>query len=180
MSDSIFSPRPVPGHLHAQAMPRASTAVVPDLRPARPPINVVPMQPPVRPSMDVVPDLPPARPSVDVVATPPRPSLDVVPDLPPLRTPTASGDAALISILNAPLAYGMTAREGFMRKEAELRAAFAALPVGTQRALHARLSNPRAGDELAAKFHQLTAERRTRLLNFLADARRREALAAAR
>jgi hypothetical protein len=117
---------------------------------------------------------------MDVVATAPRPSLDAVPDLPPLRAPMPAGDAALIRILNAPLAYGMTAREGFMHKEAELRAAFAALPVAAQRALHARLSNPPAGDELAAKFHQLTAERRTRLLNFLADARRREALAAAR
>jgi hypothetical protein len=129
------------------------------------------------PRASVVPDLPPAR---NVVATPPRPSTDVVPDLPALRTPTAGVDAELIRILDAPLAYGMTAREGFMRKEADLRAAFAAQPVATQRALHARLSNARAGDELATKFHQLTAERRTRLLSFLADARRREALAAAR
>lgn len=112
-----------------------------------------------------------------VVATPP---MDAVPDLPPLRGDSATCDATLIRILDAPLAFGMTAREGFMRKEAELRAAFAALPVATQRALHARLSNPCAGDELAATFHRLTAERRTRLLNFLADARRREALAAAR
>ena len=100
-----------------------------------------------------------------------------------LRTPTTMAstiDAALLGILQAPLALGATARDGFLRKEAELRAAFAALPVATQRAVHARLSNPRAGDELAAKFHQLTAERTTRLLNFLADARRREALAAAR
>lgn len=114
---------------------------------------------------DVIPDLPPVRPTV-------------VPDLPPLRAPTS--DAALIAILDAPLAYGMTAREGFARKEAELRAAFAALPVAAQRALHARLSNPRAGDELVAKFQSLTAERRMRLLKFLADARRREAQAAAR
>ena len=100
-----------------------------------------------------------------------------------LRTPTTLAstiDAALLGILEAPLALGTTAREGFLRKEAELRATFAMLPVATQRAMHARLSNPGAGDELAAKFHQLTAERRTRLLNFLADARRREALAAAR
>lgn len=100
-----------------------------------------------------------------------------------LRTPTtvaSTNDAAVIGILDAPLEYGMTAREGFLRKEAELRVAFAALPVATQRALHARLSNPRPGDELAAKFQCLTAERRARLLTFLADARRREAQAAAR
>jgi hypothetical protein len=128
-----------------------------------------------RPASATVPNLPPAR----APAAPPAPSPQVVPDLPPLR-PAPSADAVLVGILDAPLAYGMTAREGFLRKEGELRAAFAALPVAAQRALHARLSNPRAGDELATKFHNLTAERRTRLLNFLADARRREALAAAR
>jgi hypothetical protein len=107
----------------------------------------------------------------------------LVPSPATLRTSTtvaSTNDAALIGILDTPLPPGMTAREGFLRKEAELRAAFASLPALTQRALHARLSNPRAGDELAAKFHQLTAERRTRLLTFLADARRREALAVAR
>ena len=164
MSDSIFSPRPAPGHLRATAMPRASTA-----------------SPAPRTAAAVVPDLPPAR--TRAAIGPDVPVASIVPDLPPLHAPTAtaaSSDAALLRILHAPLAYGMTAREGFMRKEAELRAAFAALPVATQRALHARLSNPHAGDELATKFHQLTAERRTRLLNFLADARRREALAAAR
>jgi hypothetical protein len=94
-------------------------------------------------------------------------------------TVASSNDAALIAILEAPLLYGETARDGFLRKEAELRAAFAALPVATQRALYARLSNPRVGDALATKFAGLTADRRTRLLTFLADARRREALAAA-
>ena len=94
------------------------------------------------------------------------------------RTTVAStNDAALVSILEAPLAAGETAREGFRRKEAELRTAFAQLPVVAQRALHARLANPRAGDQLAERFARLTADRRTRLLTFLADARRREALA---
>ena len=98
------------------------------------------------------------------------------------RTPAtvaSSNDAALASILDAPLIPGETAREGFLRKEAELRVSFAQLPVTSQRALHARLSNPRAGDQLAERFARLTADRRMRLLTFLADARRREALAQA-
>jgi hypothetical protein len=121
------------------------------------------------------------RSSIGDVQRPSAPALVAEPAT--LRTPTtvaSTNDATLIGIVEAPLAHGMTAREGFLRKEAELRAAFASLPVATQRALHARLSNPRAGDELAAKFQSLTAERRTRLLTFLADARRREAQAAAR
>ena len=114
----------------------------------------------------------PARTSAPVLAADPA-------TLHTCTTVASSNDAALISILESPLRYGETAREGFLRKEAELRAAFAALPVATQRALHARLVNPRMGDALATKFAGLTADRRTRLLTFLADARRREALAAA-
>jgi hypothetical protein len=158
MSDSIFSSRSAPGHLHARAIPRDAA---------------VPPTPSVHPSLNVLVPTRPVRPSTDVH----------VPDLPPLRTASgqaSTDDAALLAILDAPVPYGMTAREGFMRKEAELRAAVAALPVAGQRALHARRANPGAGEELATKFHQLTAERRTRLLTFLADARRREALATAR
>jgi hypothetical protein len=65
---------------------------------------------------------------------------------------------------------------GFARKEAELRTVFAALSVMESRALHARLANPRSGDSLVAAFMRMTADRRARLINFLADARRREAL----
>ena len=109
------------------------------------------------------------------------PALSADPATLQTRTTVAtSNDAALIGILEAPLLYGETAREGFLRKEAELRAAFAGLPVAAQRALHVRLSNPRVGDAFATKFAGLTADRRTRLLTFLADARRREALAAAK
>lgn len=115
----------------------------------------------------------PSRPSAPVLAADPA-------TLHTRTTVASSNDAPLISILEAPLHYGETAREGFLRKEAELRTAFAALPVATQRALHARLANPRTGDALATKFAGLTADRRMRLLTFLADARRREALAAAK
>ncbi len=94
-------------------------------------------------------------------------------------THASTNDALFISILDAPLLPGETARAGFLRKEAELRAAFAPLSVAAQRALHARLGDPRAGDPLAEHFARLTLDRRTRLLTFLADARRREAQAIA-
>lgn len=92
-------------------------------------------------------------------------------------TAASTNDTALLSILDAPVAPGETLREGFLRKEAELRAAFVQLSVVAQRALYARLANPCAGDLLAERFARLTADRRTRLLTFLSDARRREALA---
>lgn len=92
-------------------------------------------------------------------------------------TIATSHDAHLIAILDAPLLDGEPANVGFARKERELGAAFGALPIFDQRALHTRLSNPREGDALAHKFARLTHERRTRLVNFLADARRRAAVA---
>ena len=94
----------------------------------------------------------------------------------PRPAPSSPADAALISIIEAPLQPGETAAAGFARKELELRVAFAALSVLDARALHARLSNPRSGDVLADAFTRITADRRGRLINFLADARRREAL----
>jgi hypothetical protein len=99
---------------------------------------------------------------------------------PPPRPLSSEKDAALIAILEAPLEFGETAQFGFARKEAELRTAFAALTVVEARALQMRLANPRNGDQLAAAFMRMTRDRRERLINFLADARRREAFAAAR
>lgn len=89
-------------------------------------------------------------------------------------------DARLITILDAPLAPGETVMTGFARKEYELGAVFAQLSVFEARAMRARLANPKAGDELADKFARLTIERRSRLLSFLADARRRAAIAGGR
>ena len=96
------------------------------------------------------------------------------------RPTVPSHDSALTAILLAPLEPGETAYAGFARKEAELRTALAKLTVLESRALHARLSNPKSGDELVAAFMRITADRRERLINFLADARRRAALGARR
>jgi hypothetical protein len=92
----------------------------------------------------------------------------------------ASHDAPLLAILDAPLRDGEPRQVGYRRKEAELRRVFAALAVPDARALHARLDCPRPGDMLAARFAGLIAERRGRLLAFLADARRRAARAGGR
>jgi hypothetical protein len=101
---------------------------------------------------------------------------DVVKPKQVVRELSSPKDACFTAILEAPLQVGETTHFGFARKEAELVAAFAKLSVLESRALHARLSNPRSGDQLAAAFLRMTYERRARLINFLADARRREAL----
>jgi hypothetical protein len=87
-----------------------------------------------------------------------------------------SCDVALLAILEEPLRSDETALAGFARKEAELRHALSLLTVAESRALHMRVSNPRTGDHLATSFTRLTAERRARIINFIADARRRELL----
>lgn len=94
--------------------------------------------------------------------------------------PGAVSDAELIAVLDAPLAPGETALAGYARKERDLGGLFAQLAVMEARAMHARLSSGRAGDELATKFARLVTDRRARLLAFLADARRRAAIAGAR
>jgi hypothetical protein len=104
------------------------------------------------------------------------------PDTPPKPRPAPGGnasgsppcDVALLSILQRPLEPGESAMAGFSRKEHELCQALAALSELESRALHARLSDPQPGDVLAAAFIRLAADRRRRLVNFLADARRRE------
>lgn len=101
---------------------------------------------------------------------------DAVKPKPVVRQLSSSKDASFMAILEAPLQAGETTHFGFARKEAELVSAFAKLSVLESRALHMRLSNPRSGDVLAAALMRLTYERRARLIHFLADARRREAL----
>lgn len=84
-------------------------------------------------------------------------------------------DEALIAIIETPFKEGETAYAGFARKEEELRAAFAALGVLEARELRLRLCNPRSYDRFAVAFSRLTIDRRVRLINFLAGARRRAA-----
>ncbi|MDB4958994.1 MAG: hypothetical protein JWO36_6563 [Myxococcales bacterium] len=87
---------------------------------------------------------------------------------------------ALIEILDSASLAGETIELSFRRKEAQLRSQFAALSVFDARTLHGRLANPRPDDAVAVRFSRLVADRRARLLTFLADARRRAAIAAGR
>jgi hypothetical protein len=100
---------------------------------------------------------------------PPEPPVSIVVD--------ALDDARLIAVLESPLKPGETAVAGYARKERDLAAAFATLSITAAYALRKRLASPASDDTLAAKFARLTIERRTRLIQFLADARRRAALA---
>ena len=109
-----------------------------------------------------------------------EPSAPTIAIRPPSAQRPDTTDARLIALLDAPLSPGELASAGFARKEHELGAMFAAMSVLECRAIHGRLTSMRPGDELAHKFARLTLERRGRLLAFLADARRREALASAR
>jgi hypothetical protein len=54
------------------------------------------------------------------------------------------------------------------------------LTIADARELHRRFSNAATDDALATSFKRLIGERRARLLAFLADARRRNAIQAAR
>jgi hypothetical protein len=65
----------------------------------------------------------------------------------------------------------------FRRKEHAIGALFARLSVSEARTLHRRLANPVENDPLAPLWIRMISARRDRLLAFLADARRREALA---
>lgn len=86
-------------------------------------------------------------------------------------------DAAAIAILTAPAATGEPASVAFARKEAELRALFATLAPVEAVILARRLAAPRPGDALARELGRMVPERRQRLIHFLADTRRRAAIA---
>jgi len=89
------------------------------------------------------------------------------------------GDQKIIVVIAAEAAHGESAHTAFRNKEIQLAELFARLTVTDARALHRRLTIPAKDDPVAARFGRLTKDRRDRLTAFLADARRRQALAAA-
>ena len=110
----------------------------------------------------------------------PGPRLSLVPAQQPLKLVgevDAVVERAILAILDSPTA-AETIEATFRRKERELGEIFAGLTVLESRALHKRLSDAR--DPLAIRFGRLVCARRERLLAFLADARRREAIAGAK
>ncbi|HLL23751.1 MAG TPA: hypothetical protein VK427_16545 [Kofleriaceae bacterium] len=73
-----------------------------------------------------------------------------------------------------------TIEAGYRRKEHELLTLLAPLTPLEARALHRRLTMPSGDDPLATHFGRLVPARRARVLAFLTDARRREAMAGTR
>ncbi|CAN5509493.1 hypothetical protein BH11MYX1_BH11MYX1_53660 [soil metagenome] len=77
-------------------------------------------------------------------------------------------DAQLIAILEAECEPHQTALVGFARKEVQMKTLLATLSLIESLAMHKRLSNPMTTDKVAAKFSRFTAERRNRIVQFLA------------
>lgn len=82
----------------------------------------------------------------------------------------------ILTVLDAKPGPDETFELAFRRKEQELMAVFARLDILDSMELHRRLSLCLFDDPIASRFARLVVQRRTRLLSFLASARRREAL----
>jgi len=102
----------------------------------------------------------------------------------PVETPVAPSSIAQVALeqqileeLARPTAPGVSASEAFRDKELKLGALFASLSTADSRTLHHRLTCRKANDAIAMRFSRLVSERQARLLAFLADARRRAAIA---
>jgi hypothetical protein len=89
-------------------------------------------------------------------------------------------EAEIAAVIDALPLPGEQLAAAFRRKELTLGDLFARLSVVEARELHRRFTRSVADDALAVRFNRLVSERRARLLAFLADARRREALQQAR
>lgn len=90
---------------------------------------------------------------------------------------SAEIEAELLRVLTSTPNDGETREAAFRRKEHEVGGLFAGLSSLQSRTLHRRLHQRRAGDAIAEAFGRMIAERQARLLAFLLDARRREAIA---
>jgi hypothetical protein len=83
-------------------------------------------------------------------------------------------DQRIIATIHAPM-DGVSAQTAYREKEHQLGAILAMLTVADAQSLHRRLTIPASDDPVAAAFARLTKDRRDRLVQFLADARRRAA-----
>src|SRR5262245_26083704 len=84
-------------------------------------------------------------------------------------------EAEIIAALEEQPRPGEPSAAAFQRKEHALRCLFGALDVHDARVLHRRLTIPLRGDPIEQRFARLVADRKARLIAFLADARRRAA-----
>lgn len=122
-----------------------------------------------------------ARPSAPPIACAPAVEAPAIARLVLVPRTTATSispefERAITDVLASKPKLGETIDLAFRRIEREIAALFAQLTPVEARALKQRLELVRADDSLTARFNRLVAERRIRLLAFLGDARRREAL----
>ncbi|MBL0214436.1 MAG: hypothetical protein IPQ07_11165 [Myxococcales bacterium] len=125
--------------------------------------------------MHIVPVTEVAKPTPPVVVEPSAAPASAPRPAPP-SLPMDELDRGFLAVLDETAASGESAEVLFRRKEHMLGTMFAALPAPAALALHKRLTSPAPGDLLSVRFSRLVAERRGRLLAFLADAPRREAV----
>ena len=86
-----------------------------------------------------------------------------------------ANEQEVIAVLDAAPEPHETIELAFRRKEHELRALFDRLTLADARALHRRLTLRLHDDPISTRFARMIGERRNRLMDYLASARRREA-----
>lgn len=101
-------------------------------------------------------------------------------EAPRIRWRAVAIEHQIIEVLDARPEPGERIEFAFRRKEHELMSLFAQLSVIDALELHRRLRLSLSDDPLASRFGRLVVDRRARLMSYLADARRREALKRAR
>lgn len=84
-------------------------------------------------------------------------------------------EGTLIALLVSPSDPRFTVREAYERKERALCEAIAAAPFIDVWTLHKRVTIGRSDDPFVAALQRLSPERRTKVVAFMADARRRDA-----
>jgi hypothetical protein len=104
------------------------------------------------------------------------PSTPSTPPTPPSTRVIADIETQLIDIIVAAPPPGFTVAAAHAAKEQALAIVLAELSAWQAWHLHKRLVNQRQEDPLARAFSRIIPARRARLLAFLGDARRREAL----
>jgi hypothetical protein len=98
----------------------------------------------------------------------------------PPRWHTIELETEILAVLDAPPQAHVQIAFAFQCKECELRVLFDRLTLNDSRELFRRLTLRSPGHRIAERMQRLKADRRARLLAFLGDARRREAIRGAR
>lgn len=98
----------------------------------------------------------------------------------PLTWTRVALETEILSVMDRRPEPGERLEFAFRRKELELMAVFDRLTLADSHELHRRLTLMLADDPIARVFARLVPDRRQRLVAFLRDARRREAVRAAK